>query len=103
LDQRVLGKETRSTTIGNDQINGVVGDGGEGVGGGGGVIFSLRGNEEIKYAWGLGTPTNNQAKAYTLLQGLNIDSSIGIQSLSAIGDSKNIIKHLVLNTTLGNF
>jgi ribonuclease HI len=36
----------------------------------------------------LGTSTNNQVEAYTLLQGLKIASSIGIQRLSVIGDSK---------------
>jgi ribonuclease HI len=46
--------------------------------------------------------TNNQVEAYVLLQGLNIATNFGIQTLSVVGDSKNIIRHLVLNTTPGD-
>jgi hypothetical protein len=67
--------------------------------GGGGVILSPGGNHEIKYAWGLGTSTNNQVEAYALLEVLIIYLGIDIQSLSVIGDSKNIIRHSVLKTS----
>jgi hypothetical protein len=69
------------------------------AGWGGGVILSPGGNHEIKYAWGLGTSTNNQVEAYALLEVLIIYLGIDIQSLSVIGDSKNIIRHSVLKTS----
>jgi ribonuclease HI len=65
-----------------------------GVVGVGGVIYDLEGKQESTYAWGLGIATNNQAKAYALLQGLSIIISLGIRELVVLGDSRMVIKSL---------
>jgi len=40
-----------------------------GVAGMGGILIDPKGKNELSYAWGLGIFSNNQTKAYALLQG----------------------------------
>jgi hypothetical protein len=40
------------------------------VAGAGGIILYPKGKIKIFFSWGIGTSTNNQTKAYDLLQGL---------------------------------
>jgi hypothetical protein len=63
-----------------------------------GVISNPGGSIVSSFSWGLDISTNNQAKAYALLQGLKITINIRIWTLIVVGDSKNVIKHMVLNT-----
>ena len=59
--------------------------------GGGGTITHLDGTIELKYAWGLGKETNNQAKALALLQGLKQLTRKGIIQSRVIRDSQSLI------------
>jgi ribonuclease HI len=67
---------------------------GIGVAGAGGVLFCPGGITELVYSWSLGQATNNQAEAYTLLQGLVLVKACNIGKLFILGDSKNTINHL---------
>jgi ribonuclease HI len=62
----------------------------------------LRGKQELTYAWGLGTTTNNQAEAYTLLQGLLLINASRVRTLIVIGDSSIIIKLMNSKKTLSD-
>jgi ribonuclease HI len=64
-------------------------------GGGKGIIFYLEKNHEMSFAWGnLGIMYNNQAGPLSILQGLKILSSRGIDKLNVIRDSTIPIGHL---------
>jgi ribonuclease HI len=65
-----------------------------------GVLYGPGGNIVSTFSWNLGVATNNQAKAYALLQGLSITKARNIRILSVMGDSKNTIRHLWLSTLL---
>ena len=56
------------------------------------VIINLEEKTKVKYAWGLGVTSNNQAKALALWQGLKICLDNGVNSLNIVGDSKLIIQ-----------
>jgi hypothetical protein len=62
-----------------------------------GVIIDLGGIIEIDFARGFSILSNNQAKAYTLLQGLRISNDFGINSLIVVDTSKTIISYMTLN------
>lgn len=68
--------------------------GNPGAAGGGGVILDQFGNMELSYSWGLGSDTNNKAKALSLFQGLNQVVFQNIPDLVIIRDSKIIIQAL---------
>jgi ribonuclease HI len=53
--------------------------GNPGVAGAGGVIFSLVGHIRTTFSWSLGITSNNQAEAYDLYKGVNIEKSQGIE------------------------
>lgn len=64
----------------------------------GGVLFGPRGNMENTYSQNLDQATNNQAKAYALLQGLTLARAPNIYEIVILGDSKNAIRYLQLGT-----
>jgi ribonuclease HI len=59
-----------------------------------GVIFSLGGYTRLNFTSRLGIETNNQAKAYALLQGLTLARKQVLGSISILGDSKGVIHHV---------
>jgi ribonuclease HI len=65
----------------------------------GGVILEPRGNHIVKYAWILGQATNNQAKEYTLLKGVQLAKGLQLQHLIIVGDSKNTIQCMIKGVT----
>jgi len=66
----------------------------------GGVNINTGGIIEVSFTRGLSTLTNNQVEAYALLKGLKIVINSRIEKLIVVGDSKNAIRHMVLNTIL---
>lgn len=66
--------------------------------GAGGVIINRGGTTVYFFAWSPGISTNNQAEAYTFLQGLKLAINVRIQSVILVGDSKNVIRHVVLDS-----
>jgi ribonuclease HI len=66
------------------------------VRGGGGVLYELGGKRILNYCWNLGKDTNNKAEAYALLKGLQLANQRQIHSLNVVGDSKTIIRMIVL-------
>jgi hypothetical protein len=60
----------------------------------GGVIFSLGGNQEIIFSWSLGKATNNQVKAYSLLQGIILARKHEFNYLIILGYLKVTIIHV---------
>ena len=63
-----------------------------GIIGAGGVIYDSNGNKQIEYAQGLGRATNNGAKWYVAIKGLELAREIGIEEMSIIGDSLIVIR-----------
>lgn len=63
--------------------------------GAGGATVNLEEKTEIKYAWGLGIVTNNQAEALSLWRGLDISLANGIKILSIVDDCMMIIKKIM--------
>ena len=53
-----------------------------------GVIFYLRGNIVLTYAWGLGRKTNNETEWLALLNGLDLVKQNKITKVIVMGDSK---------------
>jgi ribonuclease HI len=60
-----------------------------------GVLFEPGGKIILNYYWNLGKDTNNKAKAYALLKGLQLANQRQIQSLNIVGDSKTIIRMMI--------
>lgn len=67
--------------------------------GAGGVIKSVEGRTEARYAWGVGINTSIQAEALALLQGLKVLKTLGIKDAVVFGDSQTIIKAIVDNSS----
>jgi len=59
------------------------------------VILNLKENTEVKYVWGLGITTNNQAETFSLRKGLKISLDIGIKTLYIVDDSLIIIQKCI--------
>ena len=68
----------------------------------GGVIESPNGTTLLRFAWGLGTETNNRAEALALWQGLNQAINSNIQKLVIVRDSSVVIKALIHHSSLQN-
>jgi ribonuclease HI len=62
------------------------------------VILDPRGNQVVKYAWSLGHASNNQAKEYALIKGVQLAKGLQLQHLIIIGDSKNTIRYMIKGT-----
>ena len=60
----------------------------------GGIIFYLGGNTKAKFAWVLGTTSNNMAKALALFQGIKLLLSLNIKEVDILGDSWILIRSL---------
>jgi hypothetical protein len=59
------------------------------------VLTNPIGTIVFSYAWILGLTSNNQVEAYVFLQGVNLSSSIRIQNMIIISDSKITTMHLI--------
>ena len=62
--------------------------GNPGVSGAGGLVISPNGLSSIRFCWGLGIMTNNQAKIYSLLQASQLGKNKGYKSVQIFGDSE---------------
>jgi len=76
--------------------------GNPGQAGGGGLIEKPNAEILLRYAIGLGIAFNNQAEAMVLWQGLCHAQSNGIWDLVIIGDSRLLIRAIVLSKTTQN-
>ena len=73
------------------------------VAGGGVIIINPEGKIEIRYVWGLGKKTNNQAKALSLLLGLYLVKEKTINVVIILGDSMLVTKHMVKGSQAQNY
>jgi len=73
-----------------------------GVTGAGGVFISPGGKVDLKYSWGLGIKTNNEAEAFALLKGCHLMIERGFHLLNVFGDSTSIIKGLISSHGMKN-
>jgi hypothetical protein len=70
---------------------------------GAGVIYKPRGEPLIKFSWGLGSISNNEAEALALYATVRLAHTEGIQNIIVYGDSLLIIRTLVKGSTIGGF
>ena len=73
-----------------------------GVSGAGGLVFSPDRASSIRFSWGLGTLSNNQAEGYGLLLSSHLVLKKGYKSMQIFGDSKILIKALNLADRINN-
>ena len=66
---------------------------------GGGVFFTPDGFLETRFAWGLGTDTNNMVEALAIWKGMRITKTHGMYESTILGDSIIIIQYLTENLT----
>jgi ribonuclease HI len=52
----------------------------------------------LNFYWNLGKETNNKVEAYALLKGIQLEKHRQIQTLNAVGDSKTIIRIMILGS-----
>jgi len=76
--------------------------GNPGEAGGGGVLLDPADNRILKYSWGIGIDTNNNAEALALWQGLHQAKVMGIRDISIFGDSRIIIQALTHHSSPSN-
>ena len=69
--------------------------------GAGGILLDPGGHIELKFAWGLGRRTNNEAEWLALLQGLQFLHSQNYRKVLIFGDSKHVISKLINGYSLG--
>jgi ribonuclease HI len=69
----------------------------------GGIIDDLEGQQEIEYAWGLGTSTNNKVESSTIYQGLIMLIKKGVCNTSMVIYSSTIIRSLFHQTLVHEF
>jgi len=60
-----------------------------------GVSISRSGTTTLTYAWGLGIASNNVAKTYALMKGIELAIEANIRSLIVIGDSRLAVGKMV--------
>jgi len=63
-----------------------------------GLFFGPRGIVESSFSWNVGQAFNNQALAYSLLQGFTLAKARNTHRIVILGYSKNTIRHLHLGT-----
>jgi hypothetical protein len=68
----------------------------------GGVLFGPKGIRVFDYYWNLGMETNNKVEAYALLQGIQLEKKRKIQNLNVVGDSKTLIRIMILGSSPHN-
>lgn len=66
--------------------------------GAGGIIKDTQGKILVRYEWGLGQMSNNQAEAYSLYLGTQFLSRLTIQNPIIVGDSAIVIAAMVKGT-----
>jgi ribonuclease HI len=66
---------------------------------GAGILYDLEGKSIATNAWGLSQPTNNQAEAHALSQGILIAKEANINELKVNGNSLMVI--VVIRSMLG--
>ena len=64
-----------------------------------GILIDIKGNWQRNHVWCLGNPSDNQAEAYALLQGIRVASLSSVKNLMVFGDSAMVIQHFHYNTT----
>ena len=69
--------------------------------GAGGILLDPGGHIELKFSWGLGNRTNNEAEWLALLQGLQLLHSQKYWKVLIFGDSKHVISKLINGNPLG--
>ena len=65
------------------------------------MIYKPRGEPLIKFSWGLGSISNNEAEALALYATVRLAHTEGIQNIIVYGDSLLIIRTLVKGSTIG--
>jgi len=68
----------------------------------GGVLYRPRGKRLLDFSWNLGINTNNMEEAYAMYQGVLLVQEQQLNSITIVGDSKNIIRHFSMGTTPKN-
>jgi len=63
--------------------------------GAGGIIYKLGGHIVTNYAWGLGTLTNNEAKASAVYASIKLTLSHQISNLIICGDLMLVIRSII--------
>ena len=63
--------------------------------GAGGVIIHPNKENEIQYAWGLGSLTNNQVEYLALSEGLELVINKGIKRMALLGDLMIVIRQVL--------
>jgi ribonuclease HI len=63
------------------------------------ISIRYKGHRVLDYYWNLGIITNKRAEAYAMYQGVQLVKQRQISSLNIIGDSKNIIRIFIRNST----
>jgi len=66
-----------------------------GVAGAGGILVDPGGQVEHRFAWGLGSRTNNEAEWLALLQGLQLIWTKKLQKVLVFGDSRHVIYKMI--------
>ena len=68
----------------------------------GGVLFSLGGIIDLRYIWGSGTKSNNQAEVLALLKGCQLALLLGYTEILIFGDSLMLINSIIHGHMLHN-
>lgn len=58
----------------------------------GGIIFYPGGNKVVDFSWGLGSRTNNEAEWLAIYHSLEIASTLNMEKLQVLGDSRHVIQ-----------
>ena len=66
-----------------------------GVAGAGGILLDPGGQVEQRFAWGLGSRTNNEAEWMALLQGLQLIWDKKLRKVLIFGDSRHVIYKMI--------
>ena len=61
----------------------------------GGILLDPGGQMEQRFAWGLGSRTNNEAEWMALLQGLQLIRDKKLRKVLIFGDSRHVIYKLI--------
>ena len=61
----------------------------------GGILVDPGGQVEQRFAWGLGSRTNNEAEWMALLQGLHLIRDKNLQKVLIFGDSRHAIYKMI--------
>ena len=65
-------------------------------------MYSLRGNIEANFSWGLGTKSNNESEDLAIIKGCHMITKRKLQEVNIFGDSTIIIRGLLSNQRMKN-